>query len=158
VTASISLREVTRDNWRAALGLAVHADQQRFVADHAPIAAIVLAKAYIRPDDMVWAPYAIYANAEMVGMAALAYQPGGAAECWLYHFFIDQSHQGRGFGTAGLQAFIELVQAQHPHCRQINLTVHPANRPAQRLYASAGFRPTGRERFGEPVYTLHVSR
>ena len=41
---TITLREVTRENWRATLSLAVHPEQQRFIADHTPIAAIALAK------------------------------------------------------------------------------------------------------------------
>ena len=39
--------------------LSVHPEQQRFIADHEPIAAIALAKAYIRPDGLVWLPYVI---------------------------------------------------------------------------------------------------
>src|SRR6476660_8806799 len=44
---SITLRDITRENWRASLSLTVYPEQQRFVADHTPIAAIALAKAYI---------------------------------------------------------------------------------------------------------------
>src|SRR3954465_11948740 len=96
----ITLREITRENWRAALSLAVHPDQQRFIADHTPIAAIVLAKAYIRPDGLEWEPYAIYADAEMVGLIALAYAPASRDQYWVYHFFIDRAQQGKGYGKA----------------------------------------------------------
>lgn len=44
----IELRQVTHENWRDALRLAVRSDQQRFVAEYAPIVAIALAKAYLR--------------------------------------------------------------------------------------------------------------
>ncbi len=50
----ISLQEVTAANWRATLNLRVHPEQQRFIADCTPIAAIVLAKAYIRPGGLLW--------------------------------------------------------------------------------------------------------
>lgn len=50
---TISLQRVTRRNWRDTLQLRVHPDQQRFVADHAPIAAIALAKAFVRPGGLV---------------------------------------------------------------------------------------------------------
>ena len=153
---SITLRDITRDNWRATLALAVHPEQQRFIADHAPIAAIMLAKAYIRPDGLVWAPYAIYADAEIVGLIALAYAPGSQEQYWIYHFFIDQAHQGRAYGRRALQALIELLRDAYPACRQIQLTVHPANLPAQRLYAGAGFQPTGEIIDGEPVYRLEL--
>jgi hypothetical protein len=93
--ADISLHEVTRDNCRDSLQLSVHPEQQRFIADYAPIAAIALAKAFVRPGGLVWAPYAIYADAEMVGFVELAYAPTSVDQYWAYHFFIDRSWQGK---------------------------------------------------------------
>lgn len=154
--AAISLRQVSQDNWRATLQLAVHPHQQRFIADYVPIAAIALAKAFIRPGGLVWMPYAIYADQDMVGFIELAYEPNSSDHYWIYHFFIDQMHQGRGYGKAALQAFIRLVTEEHPHCQQIKLTVHPDNRRAQSLYTGVGFRPTGEEQSEEPVYMLRV--
>ncbi len=151
-TEEIYLREVTRENWRETLQLAVRPEQQRFVADYAPIAAIALAKAYIRPGGAIWTPYAIYAGVTMVGFLALAYEPDTADQYWLFHFFIDQRYQGRGYGRAALQRFIELVRREYPQCQMLQLVVHPENVVAQRLYTAAGFRPTGTERWGEPVY------
>jgi diamine N-acetyltransferase len=153
---TIQLRPIDRSNWRAALQLAVGPSQQRFVADHAPIAAITLAKAYVQASGLVWSPYAIYEGAALVGMLALAHEPDSADVCWLFHFFIDQAHQGRGYGRRGLAALIELVGKSQPACRQIQLTVHPANLPAQRLYTGAGFQPTGEIIDGEPVYRLEL--
>ncbi len=153
----ITLREITRENWRAALSLAVHPEQQRFTADHTPIAAIMLAKAYIRPDGLVWLPYAIYAAEEIVGLIELAYEPDSQEQYWVYHFFIDHSQQGQGYGKAAFRAFIELIRDQHVNCRQLNLAVHPENSRAQRLYASLGFQPDGRELWGEPVYSLRIT-
>jgi diamine N-acetyltransferase len=153
---SILLRDITRENWRATLSLAVHPDQQRFIADYAPIAAIALAKAFIRPDGLVWVPYAIYADAQIVGLIELAYEPGSEGQYWVYHFFIDRSHQGKGYGKAAFQAFMQLIRELYPHCRQINLAVHPENSRAQQLYTSLGFQPDGRELWGEPVYSLPV--
>jgi diamine N-acetyltransferase len=153
---TIALRAVTADNWRATLGLAVHPEQQRFIADYVPIAAIALAKAFVRPGGLVWLPYAIYAGDEIVGLIELAYEPDSPARYWIYHFFIDRTQQGQGYGRAALQAFIQLVIEQHPHCRQINLTVHPENQRARSLYIGVGFRPTGLEQDDEPVYVLRV--
>ncbi|MEO7910708.1 MAG: GNAT family N-acetyltransferase [Roseiflexaceae bacterium] len=152
----ILLQPITRENWRATLSLAVQPDQQRFIADHTPIAAIVLAKAYIRPDGLEWAPYAIYAAEELVGLVELAYEPDSRDQYWVYHFFIDYLQQGKGYGKAAFQAFIQLIREQHPDCQQLNLTVHPENSRAQRLYTSLGFQPDGRERWDEPVYSLAI--
>ena len=150
----ISLQEVTRENWSSALRLAVHPEQQCFIADYVPIAAIALAKAYIRPGGLVWVPYAFYANTEMVGFTTLAYEPGSMANYWIFHFFIDSSHQGRGYGKKALQLFLRFIKDQYPECCSIQLNVHPENKRAQRLYLSEGFLPTGTEVDGEPVYRL----
>ena len=148
----VTIRKVTGDNWRETLELGVRPEQQRFISDYAPIAAIALAKAYIRPGGMVWTPYAIYAGAMMVGFFTLAYEPDTADQYWLFHFFIDQRYQGRGYGMAAMQRYIELVKQDYPQCQTLHLTVHPENLAAQRLYTAVGFQPTGSERWGEPVY------
>jgi diamine N-acetyltransferase len=150
----VSLCEVTDENWREALALAVHPKQQRFVADHAPIAAIALAKAYIRPGGARFFPYAIYAGATMTGFLVLAYTPGSADDYWMFHFFIDQRYQGRGYGRAALVQLTELVKSKYPKCRTLKLVVHPENHAAHHLYRGAGFRPTGELRWGEPVFQL----
>ncbi|MFI5272303.1 MAG: GNAT family N-acetyltransferase [Ktedonobacterales bacterium] len=152
--APISVREVTAENWRDTLRLTVHRDQQRFVADTAPIAAIALAKAYIRPGGLRWVPYAFYAGDTMVGFAAVAYEPHDDGPCWLYHFFIDHRSQRRGFGARALHALIQRITDDDTHPQALHLTVHPENTAAQRLYTGAGFQPTGDALDGEPVYAL----
>ncbi len=153
----VRLWPITAENWRAALDLAVAPEQQRFVAEYAPVAAVALAKAYVRAGGAIWAPYGIYASETLVGFVALARQPGAPDERWILHFFIDQRHQGRGYGTAALRRLVELVTREHPECRSLRLVVHPENRAAQRLYTGAGFRPTGTERWGEPEYALALA-
>lgn len=150
----VELREVTQANWREALRLAVYPDQQRFIAEYAPIVAIALAKAYLHLGGAMWTPYAIYAGTTMVGFVELAYEPGTPDQYWIFHFFIDHCYQGRGYGRAALQRFIELVKHEHPACQLLQLVVHPENHRAARLYTAAGFRPTGSERWGELVYQL----
>lgn len=132
----VTIEEVTRANWRATLALGVAPEQQRFIADYTPIAALALAKAYIRPFGFVWTPYAFYAQGEgesaaepegeLVGFTMLAHTPESADDYWLFHFFIDQRFQGRGYGELALQ----------------------------RLYARVGFRPTGAMLDGEPRFIL----
>jgi diamine N-acetyltransferase len=148
----ISIQDVNRENWRATLMLAVHPDQQHFIADYTPIAAIALAKAYIRPADLVWKPYALYADTTMIGFAVLAYRPDSHDQYWIYHFFIDYRHQGKGYGKQMLRAFIAFVKQQYPDCHMIQLTVHPENTRAQEVYRSVGFQPIGKEVDGEPLY------
>jgi len=153
-TEEIAIRTVTSANWRETLELAVRPEQQRFISEYAPIAAIALAKAYIRPGGMIWTPYAIYAGAMMVGFFTLAHEPDTTNQYWLFHFFIDQRYQGCGYGRAAMQRIIELVRREQPQSRMLQLTVHPENGAAQRLYTAAGFQQAGEEHWGEPVYQL----
>ncbi|KAB8141210.1 GNAT family N-acetyltransferase [Chloroflexia bacterium SDU3-3] len=148
----VALQEINADNWRATLDLAVHPQQQAFIAGHTPIAALVLAKAYVRPGGLRWVPYAIATDQVFVGMLALAYEPGSSETYWLYHFFIDQRHQGQGYGAAALGALFAHIRREHPLCRRLHLTVHPDNHSAQRLYRRLGFAPAGQQIHGEPHY------
>lgn len=178
---TVSLRPVTAQNWQVALRLGVRPEQQRFVAGYTPIALLGLAKAYVRPGGVTWEPYALYARATdtasgesagesagetphksvgeitigtMVGFVELAYEPDSTDEYWVFHFFIDERFQGRGYARAALSRLIAHVRREHPNCQALQLVVHPDNARAQRLYTGAGFRPTGAERWGEPVYRL----
>jgi diamine N-acetyltransferase len=150
----LSLQEVTRENWRATLELTVFPEQQRFIANYIPIAAIALAKAYIRPGGLVWVPYAFYNNNEMVGFTELAYEPGSLDNYWVFHFFIDHHYQRRGYGKEAISLLLQFIREHHPQCQALQLTVHPENDPARHLYTSVGFRSTGAVFSGEPVYRL----
>jgi diamine N-acetyltransferase len=105
---------------------------------------------------MRWLPYAFYQGEAMVGFVALAYRPEQRSVFWMFHFFIDARYQGQRLGLEALDVLIEEVQAQHPGCQIIQLTVHPENVVAQHRYAQAGFLPTGETLEGEPVYQLRL--
>jgi diamine N-acetyltransferase len=149
----IIVEEVTRANWRETLALAVAPEQQRFVANIAPIAALGLAKAYIRPGGLIWTPYAFTAQEsdarQMVGFAMLATAPESADNVYLLHFFIDLRFQRRGYGAEALRSLIGVAQTKYPQSHAMTLTVHPENIRAQRArYAmmSPSFGLTGSER------------
>jgi diamine N-acetyltransferase len=154
VMNQVTIHRVTRANWRDALVLTVRPDQQRFIAEYTPIAAIILSKAYVGAEGMRWKPYTFVSEGEMVGLAALAAEPRHTDLRWLFHFFIDERFQGRGYGQTALAALIALTTHRQPTCHSLLLTVHPENQVAQRLYTGMGFTPTGDERGGEPVYRL----
>nr|BBH86484.1 GCN5 family N-acetyltransferase [Thermosporothrix sp. COM3] len=152
--SELTISEVTRDNWRDTLLLGVYPEQQRFISDVVPIAAIALAKAYIRPGGLLWRPYAFYDDRTMIGFMMLAYEPDNTADCWMFHFFIDVAHQGKGYGKQALLRLLDFLKQECPACCALLLTVHPENMRAQRLYRGIGFQPTGEEREGEPIYRL----
>lgn len=155
---TIIFQKVTRQNWRKTLSLSVHPDQQRFVSDFSPISLIGLAKAYVRPFNFIWLPYAIYADDLMIGFLELAFEPTKDDVSWLFHFFIDHHYQGQGYGKSALKSLIEHIKINHPTCQSLHLTVHPENQWAQHLYTNAGFKPTGNEAFGEPAYRLDFQK
>lgn len=150
------LRPVTTENWGEALRLGVAPEQQRFLADYTSVVALGLAKAYIGLGGATWEASLIYAGEMMVGFVELAYEPDTPHQYWVFHYFIDQRYQGRGYGRAALAHFISHVREHHPDCQMLQLVVHPENARAQRLYTSAGFRPTGALRWGEPVFQLSL--
>ncbi len=150
----LTWREVTRENLQAALRLGVRPEQQRFICDYTPIAAVALAKAYVHAFGFQWLPYVLYCQEEMIGFVALAYMDSLEARSryWIFHFFIDERYQGQGYGRAALAMLIEEIKLHHPACQVIQLTVHPENAQAQHLYTQAGFAPTGEIIEDEPVY------
>jgi diamine N-acetyltransferase len=153
----LSLREVTQENWREALSLTVKPEQHHFVVGmDAPIVLVALAKAYIRPNGLMWNPYVFYEGTTMVGFAALAYEQASVDNYFLRHFFIDHRYQGRGYGKEALNLFIQHLKEKYSRCQILRLTVHPENLPAQKLYEHAGFQFTGEQSDGEPVYMLHL--
>lgn len=155
---AISLRPITRENWREALALAPLPDQWRFVSGTTCPVAVALAKAYVQPSGMPHDPYGVYAGDRMVGFLTLAYEPRSADRYYLLHFFIDQRWQRRGYGTAALMAVVDLLRTAHPACVALALTVHPENSVARTLYTRFGFEATGVVLDGEPAYRLDLAR
>lgn len=152
IGVDVELRAIDRDNWRDLLAVRVRPDQLRFVADHQPVVLVVLAKAYVRPGDRRWTPLAIYDGSQPIGVAALA-DDGGS--CELFHLVIDHDLQGRGHGASALGLLIGHAR-DRLRVRRLELTVHPQNHAAERLYRGAGFVPTGETRHGEPVWLLEL--
>ncbi|HEY4734394.1 MAG: GNAT family N-acetyltransferase [Gemmatimonadaceae bacterium] len=58
----------------------------------------------------------------------------------LYDIVVDPEHRGRGIGRMLLDATIDALQSEG--ARQVVLSTAQQNEPAQRLFASAGFRRT----------------
>lgn len=124
----------------AALRVAPH--QQDFVASNT-------ASLQQADEQAFCTPLGIHADGELVGFAMYALDPDDG-NYWLYRLMIDARFQGRGYGTAALQAIIVLMRAL-PDCSSIVLGVEPVNVRAARLYRQAGFRERGDEIGGETV-------
>lgn len=145
----VDLVPIDAGNWREALSVRVAEPQLRLVADHQPVALVILAKAYLRPGGREWEPLAIVErDIGIVGVLALAHQ---ADESELVNLAVDERSQNRGVGHAAVAAAIDHVRASRAASTTMTLTVHPENQRALRLYRRAGFEPTGAYKRGEPI-------
>lgn len=154
--AEICIRLISSENWREALELSVHDEQQKFVASINPPVAIALAKAYIRPGGKVVEPYGIYNQNKMVGFFNLHYTPDSKDDYWLFHFFIDKRFQRNGLGSKTLNKLIRHINNNNPSCNRLNLTVHPENEAGRLFYLKFGFLEDNTMSFDEPTFSILV--
>ncbi|MCD2173438.1 GNAT family N-acetyltransferase [Rhizobium sp. C4] len=137
----IRLVPVTAQGRAAIAALRVETAQAHFVADN----AASLAEA---DEDPGASPRAIMAGDTLVGF--LMYDASDRDDVRLYRFMIDASQQGRGYGRAGLQAFLSEIAALG-NATRISICYEPENEAARSLYAKAGFVEEGLDEDGEMI-------
>ena len=145
---SISLREITQDNFYACMRLSVRQDEP-FVASN----AFSVAESKIFP---FWITNAIYHDEELVGflMYTKNYEKN---ELYLCRFMIDQSHQGKGYGKAALEKLKEIALADE-QIHTIKLSTHPTNANGIRIYEKFGFVDMKYMDEGEEVFVLDLKK
>ena len=154
--SNIVIKIISSDNWREALELSVHDEQQKFVASINPPVAIALAKAYIRPGGKMVEPYGIYNQNKMVGFFNLHYTPDSKDDYWLFHFFIDKRFQRNGLGSKALNELIRNIRYNNPACNRLYLTVHPENEAGRLFYLKFGFSEENKMTFDEPTFSIMI--
>jgi ribosomal protein S18 acetylase RimI-like enzyme len=142
---------IDESNWRAALLVRVGEEQLRLVAEHQPVALVVLAKAFVQPGGRTWEPLAFVVDGHVVAVVALAH---GDRIAEMVNLAVDVAHQRRGIGSALVAAAIN--RARRSGLEAMELTVHPDNESAIALYRASGFSPTGDHRDGEPVWRFDL--
>lgn len=137
----IYTRPIESSNWLEAVNLRVRGDQEQFV----PSVAMSIAKAYIRPNGVYYDPIGIYAadTGEMVGFYSSMYKPHDLRVVYIGGFLIDFRYQGKGFGKAAMQSYLDTVRNKYPQCEGVYLTVNPENKAAEYFYSRFGFLKTG---------------
>jgi diamine N-acetyltransferase len=141
--ADVTLRDVTRENWKECVALKVADDQAAFVAPN----LWSLAEAKFETQCV---PQAIYDGERMVGFAMYAVEEGTG---WLIRLMVDAAHQGRGAGRAATLEVIRRLRAD-PAVRRIRLGCVEGNDAAARLYRSLGFVETGEMEHNEAIMEL----
>jgi diamine N-acetyltransferase len=138
---AVTLRPVTRENWRAVARLEVAEGQRQFVAP----TLYSLAEAAYEPG---LTPVAIYGDEHLVGFALYTHEPFQGdwtftttpyrGELGIVRMMVDAHAQQQGFGRQAMQALIERIR-RLPGGTAIILNFAPANVAARRLYDGLGF-------------------
>jgi diamine N-acetyltransferase len=139
----VTLREITKDNWRDILRLKVAPYQEQFVASN----AMSIAEAHFNPE-VAWFR-AIYAGDVPVGFLMLE-DDVVRQEYFLWRFMIDEQYQGRGYGRKALELFFSHVKTR-PGADAVETSCVPAKGGPGSFYEKMGFVYTGQEENGELV-------
>ena len=139
---SVTLREITPENFKECINLKVADGQEKFVA--ANLMSIAQSKIY-----PTVSPFAVYDEDEMVGFVMYGFDTDDE-RFFLVRLMIDEKHQGKGYGKAATLEVIEQMRKTED-CRELYLSFVPENTGAERLYKSIGFERTGEISEGEIV-------
>ena len=146
------LRAITEDNFIDAFNLRLAPGQEAFVSH--PVRS--LAQAYVYRNQC--RPFGIYAEGKMVGYVMVIYDYD-VPEYDIWHMMIDESMQGRGFGSDALDRVIEYVRTKpFGDSGRIALTCNKNNPVARKLYESRGFSATGVEDEDETELAMTVEK
>lgn len=130
---SVTLREITEDNFQAVVGLRIKEGQR--VAPN----VYSLAQAYV--SEYAWTR-AVCIDGTPVGFVML-YDNPDKPEYFLWRFMIDAQHQGKGYGSSAIELVKEYVRTR-PHARHLLTSSAPTREGgAEDFYRKLGFTPTG---------------
>lgn len=139
----VTLREITKENWRDIVRLKVAPHQEQFVSSN----AMSIAEAHFNPE-VAWFR-AIYAGDVPVGFLMLE-DNAVQQEYFLWRFMIGEQYQRRGYGRKALELFFAHVKTR-PGADAIETSCVPAEDGPGLFYEKMGFVYTGKEEDGELV-------
>ncbi len=136
---AVELRAITEDNFIDAFNLKLALGQEEYVSH--PIRS--LAQAYVYRNQCQ--PFGIYAEDKMVGYVMVIYDYD-IPEYDIWHMMIDESMQGKGYGSKALDRVIEYIKTKpFGDSDRVALTCSKNNPIARKLYENKGFSATGAE-------------
>ena len=133
----VTLREITKENWRDIVRLKVAPHQEQFVASN----AMSIAEAHFNPE-VAWFR-AIYAGDMPVGFLMLE-DNVAQQEYFLWRFMIAEQYQGCGYGRKTLELFFAHVKTR-PGAVAVETSCVPAKGGPGPFYEKMGFVYTGKE-------------
>ena len=145
------LRAITEENFIDAFNLRLAPGQEKFVSH--PIRS--LAQAYVYRDQCQ--PFGIYADGKMVGYVMVIYDYD-IPEYDIWHMMVDESMQGKGYGSDALDRVIEYIRTKpFGDSNRVALTCNKNNLAARKLYDSKGFSAAGVVDEDEAELVLYLS-
>ena len=133
----VELKPIPEDNFIDAFNLKLAPEQEEFVSH--PVRS--LAQAYVYRNQCQ--PFGIYADEKMVGYVMVIYDYD-IPEYDIWHMMIDESLQGRGYGSEALDKVIDYIRTKpFGDSDRVALTCNKDNAAALRLYERKGFVATG---------------
>ena len=144
------LRAITEDNFIDAFNLKLAPEQEKYVSH--PVRS--LAQAYVYRDQCQ--SFGIYADGKMVGYVMVIYDYD-VPEYDIWHMMIDESAQGRGYGSEALDRVLDYIKTKpFGDSGRIALTCNKDNPAARKLYEKKGFSATGSEDEDETELAMNI--
>jgi diamine N-acetyltransferase len=141
--ATITLREVTKENLWDIFKLEVAPEQSKYVATN----EMSIAQAYF-DREIAWFR-AIYADETPVGFLMLS-DDAKKQEYFLWRLMIDTKYQKFGFAKKAVELLFDYVRTR-PGAKEILVSYRPGDEGPQGFYEKLGFTPTGEVEDGEVV-------
>ena len=141
----IELVKLSEDNMKQCFKLKVASNQVQYIASNEDSWRAA------KENEKVAHPSAVTCDGKMIGFTMFAFDEDYEDpndRYWLWRFMIDDSFQGKGYGTAALQVIIQYFKDHG--ASNIRLSTKEANTHALSVYRQAGFRDTG-EMNGEEI-------
>ena len=147
----VELRAITEENFIDAFNLKLASGQEEYVSH--PIRS--LAQAYVYRNQCQ--PFGIYTEDKMIGYVMVIYDYD-VPEYDIWHMMIDESMQGKGYGSEALDRVIEYIRTKpFGNSGRVALTCNKHNPIARKLYENKGFRATGADDEDEVELAMTVS-
>ena len=136
---SVTLREITGDNYFQVLELKISPEQEaaKFVA---PVVRSLADAWYYREEGITY-PKAIYAKEDLVGF--IMYDLDTEEQrVFIWRFLIDQAFQGKGYGRQTIEVVLKMAKEQAQMTKVVADYVD-GNEPMKKILLDLGFEETG---------------
>ncbi len=154
---SLSLRPVTKGNWRTLAKLKVREDQNHFVATN----LYSIAESHFGHDESDGShwdmhPFGIYDDETPVGFLMYGYNfDDKQYQAFIIRLMIDENQQAKGYGAFGMKEMLKTFRDDE-RIRAVGISYEPNNEIARKLYERLGFVETGEILQGETVAVYRV--